>query len=369
MGEFEDYLKENGIIHKITASYSPEQSRRAERVNRTIMGSARAILAQQKLLKSLWADIAKAVVYLRNRNLINQGRTTVYKNLKSEKPYLGHLWVLGCWVWVNISKKKCKKLDGRSYQGIHVGYEGTNQYRIYDSHNGQVSITRDMYFDKAHHYDKKDFQPHDFADNQWDKEDDELFADPINIVDVIEPMPEYTTIRWERYNAEESRSSSPLSDIPDLLGDQEEESHLQLNRGDSDFSIQPPATLAFLVTSAPDITSTRSRQNCLTDPTPGIQQSTCLNNQPSTSANIIRSVSVTSLVPKSHIHMIAILANLYARYDDLGPDKPLSLKETMTSPYWQDFKKSMHAQFQSLIENNTWEYRDAPSGRAVLMGR
>ena len=53
MGEFEDYLKENGIIHKITASYSPEQSRRAERVNRTIMGSARAILAQQKLLKSL----------------------------------------------------------------------------------------------------------------------------------------------------------------------------------------------------------------------------------------------------------------------------------------------------------------------------
>lgn len=36
--KFDDYLKENGITHKVTAPYSPEQNGKAERVNRTIIG-------------------------------------------------------------------------------------------------------------------------------------------------------------------------------------------------------------------------------------------------------------------------------------------------------------------------------------------
>ena len=66
MGEFDNYLKENGITHEVTAFYSPEQNGKVERVNRTIIGSVRAILAQQRLSKLLWAEIVKAVVYLRN---------------------------------------------------------------------------------------------------------------------------------------------------------------------------------------------------------------------------------------------------------------------------------------------------------------
>ncbi len=29
----------------------------------------------------------------------------------------------------------------------------------------------------------------------------------------------------------------------------------------------------------------------------------------------------------------------------------------------------MYAEFQSLIENYTWEYKNAPSGQAILTGR
>ncbi len=66
MGEFDDCLKGNGISHEVTALYSLEQNKKAERVNRTIMGLVRAILAQQKPPKSLWTEIANAVVYLQN---------------------------------------------------------------------------------------------------------------------------------------------------------------------------------------------------------------------------------------------------------------------------------------------------------------
>lgn len=40
-------------------------------------------------------------------------------------------------------------------------------------------------------------------------------------------------------------------------------------------------------------------------------------------------------VPKSHIHMVTVLANLSAGYDDSGPDEPLTFKQAMTSTYWK----------------------------------
>ena len=71
MKKFDDYLKENSITYKVTIPYSPEQNGKAKRVNRTIMGPTRAILAQQQLSKSLWVEIAKAVVYLQNQSPIS----------------------------------------------------------------------------------------------------------------------------------------------------------------------------------------------------------------------------------------------------------------------------------------------------------
>ena len=53
IGEFNDYVKENGIAYEVTTPYLPKQNGKAEKINRTIMGLVRAILAQQKLFKSL----------------------------------------------------------------------------------------------------------------------------------------------------------------------------------------------------------------------------------------------------------------------------------------------------------------------------
>lgn len=60
--------------------------------------------------------------------------------LKAGRPYLGHLCVLKCRVWVYISKETRKKLE-RSYQGIPVCYEGKNQYLVHDPRRGQFWVT------------------------------------------------------------------------------------------------------------------------------------------------------------------------------------------------------------------------------------
>ena len=79
-----------------------------------------------------------------------------------------------------------------------------------------------MYFDKANLYDRKNLKSQEFANDEWHKKDDELIADPTNILDASEPTLEWHTIPCkssQTYSySDESRSSSSLSDISDLVG-------------------------------------------------------------------------------------------------------------------------------------------------------
>lgn len=86
-------------------------------------------------------------------------------------------------------------------------------------------------------------------------------------------------------------------------------------------------------------------------------------------ANIICLISAISSISKSHIHIVTVLANLNTRCDDSSPDKPLFFKKAMASLYWKNFEKTIHVEFQFLIENDTLEYKNMSLGRAVLTGR
>ena len=52
--EFENYLKEAGIIHQKTNAYTPEQNGLSERTNRTIIERARCLLFHAGLDKKFW---------------------------------------------------------------------------------------------------------------------------------------------------------------------------------------------------------------------------------------------------------------------------------------------------------------------------
>lgn len=70
------------------------------------------------------------------------------------------------------------------------------------------------------------------------------------------------------------------------------------------------------------------------------------------SAKIIHSISVTSLIAKSYIHMFVILATFNARRDNFGSDKLRSLKEIMVSLYWMNLENAIYTKFEFLIKNN-----------------
>ena len=75
---FDAYLKEKGIIHQTTVPNSPAQNGTAERMNRTIMETARTMMCHANVAQKFWAEAVNTAVYLRNRSpTVSQASYTI----------------------------------------------------------------------------------------------------------------------------------------------------------------------------------------------------------------------------------------------------------------------------------------------------
>jgi hypothetical protein len=77
--EFRSYLKVKGIWHELTIPYSPEQNGVAARMNRTVMESARSMIAHACLQNSYWAEAVTSAAYVRNRVPTQQSKVARHR--------------------------------------------------------------------------------------------------------------------------------------------------------------------------------------------------------------------------------------------------------------------------------------------------
>ncbi|UYV60351.1 hypothetical protein LAZ67_1000907 [Cordylochernes scorpioides] len=133
---FSDYLKSLGIVHELTAPYTPEQNGISERDNRTIVESARCLLHGRKMLLELCTT--KVL-----------GNSTPYEIWYKRKPSILHLKNFGCNAYVHTPKDNRKKLDKNSTRTFFVGYTETNKnYRMWDPIARKIIISRDLIHQK-----------------------------------------------------------------------------------------------------------------------------------------------------------------------------------------------------------------------------
>jgi len=142
---FQEFLASSGCKHEVLAAYSQEQNGVAERVNRTIVGRAKAMLYGAQLPPFLWAEAARTAEYIMNRTPTRSQTKTPYE-LWTAKPAqsLVHLKPSGCKRWHHVTKDLRRKWEPNAIKGHLVGYEGRNQYRVYSNHS--IIITRDVDF-------------------------------------------------------------------------------------------------------------------------------------------------------------------------------------------------------------------------------
>ena len=128
--EFESVLRRNCIKHEFSAPSSPHQNGTVERSWRTVFETARCLLIEADLPKSLWPYAAKYAVYARNRCFNRRLGMTPYEAFTSRKPNLSKMHVFGEKCFAYIQEKK--KLDDRSEKGLFVGFDTRSPaYQVY----------------------------------------------------------------------------------------------------------------------------------------------------------------------------------------------------------------------------------------------
>ena len=148
--KFEQYLIDCGIKHEYTVPKTPEQNGVAERMNRTIVEMARAMLCESKLPRRFWGEAVSTAAYLRNRSpTVAVKGMTPYECLHGEKPEVGHLRVFGCVAYAHIPKDERVKFGSKARKCVFLGYgEAVKAYRLYDMDRGRVIHSRDVIFNE-----------------------------------------------------------------------------------------------------------------------------------------------------------------------------------------------------------------------------
>ncbi|GJV13853.1 zinc finger, CCHC-type containing protein [Tanacetum coccineum] len=156
-GEYMDtlYFKFVGIIHEMTAPYTPQQNGISERKNKVPKEMVNSMLSYSGLSQGFWGEAMLTTCYLLNRVPNKKNRITPYKLYTKRKLNLNYLRVWGCRAVVRLSDLKLKTLGERGIECIFVGYaEHSKAFRFYViKPNDSVSInsiieSRDAIFDE-----------------------------------------------------------------------------------------------------------------------------------------------------------------------------------------------------------------------------
>lgn len=142
------FLRHKGIIHEKTAPYSPAQNGIAERMNRTLVETARALLHEAGLPPVFWAEAVNTAAYVRNRCSKRLLNGKVPEEIYSQRyQSVRHFKVFGCLAYAWIPAKHRGKLDGKSRAVIFLGYsQNRKAYRLYDPATNEFIASRDVKF-------------------------------------------------------------------------------------------------------------------------------------------------------------------------------------------------------------------------------
>lgn len=146
--EINNFLKKEGIIHRLTVPYTPQQNGVSERKNRTLVEGARCLLIQSKLPTSFWAEAVSTTNYTRNRCISSTlGEMTPFQLWHGERPNVNHLRIFGEEAYALNKNPNKGKFDQRGIECRFLGYDDSSKgYRLWNPSQQKVIVSRDVKF-------------------------------------------------------------------------------------------------------------------------------------------------------------------------------------------------------------------------------
>ena len=206
-----DLFSENGILHETTVADTPQQNGVAERYNRTMLESLRAMMHAANVPAKLWAELITMVVYLRNRlpTRANTNNTTPYKRWFNRKPSVKHLRVIWSDAFAHVPKhKQPNKLAPRATKLKLLGYHDEKKaYKLWNPTTEQIEISRDVVFDESVVLTKPRLVP----DSGYDEYQVESIIDQRNKDGITEYL-----VKWLGYD-DDKNTWEPHAHVADLM--------------------------------------------------------------------------------------------------------------------------------------------------------
>ena len=149
--KFEQFCVDNGIARQKMTPYTSQQTRVAERLNRSLIKKVRCMLSWAGLGPEFWVEIIATASYLKNRSLTSSVKDrTPYEVVFGKKPNLSHVRVFGCDAYVHVPKEKRGKLDNKFKKNIFVGYKkGVKGYKPWNLESNTIVYSRDVVFHES----------------------------------------------------------------------------------------------------------------------------------------------------------------------------------------------------------------------------
>lgn len=367
--EFRAYCRDKGIHVLVTQPYGPEMNSLSERMMRTIVEHASAMLWTARLPIGFWSQAVKTAVFLYNRSPHSslEGEKTPYEVWNDGvKPNLGHLKVFGCRASAHVPDELRVKSEWTSKASpdcIFIGYSETqNLFDLWDVVKTGVIRKRDVVFweHEMGHTKLWPFAlPHGVsiypgvASKILQETNKEMFGEEVvpNVGAVVEP--------------------NPLPLIP-------------VSGGQSIDALpkEPPSAVANELTFIPYVPVENKPKKTPNVAKPVLNLSVlgespaaqymeaigCLDerfmNDLYIASEIQRPVSdpVYDAVEPFWIASEKSYVNVVPFQDDL----PVSLKAALKHPRADKWRIAMEKQLKSLTDNGTWELVDLPKGRRAF---
>lgn len=385
--DFDAYCTEHGIVRELTTPYSSAQNGVAERKNRSLQETARALLKQPNLPLSYWGEAVNMAAYLQNRlpgaSTYNK---TPFELLYGRRPSLKHIRVFGVDAYAHQQSDTLPhlKLSDRAKKFVFIAFtEGIKAYKLYDPAKRQVIYSRSLTFDElpstargsepaGGHIDISNIHTKFSVESSLDTSIEEQLEDAdrddggLNGFEITAPEPD------------------PLEE-PDA----DEPMHVSepMDTSTDDYNLDgasTPPTLARPTSETQTTTRTlRSREN-IKPPTifsPSKWQSSKARTdwqtgKSTTSPPDTPSETPVEAPPESVSDMAMWLATAAPEYSKHAlnaaiqmSDEPTTLRQAFESSEADKWKKAADEEYASLIKNNTWTLTDLPQGRNVISNK
>lgn len=357
---FRAYLLDRHIRHETTTPYTPQQNGVAERENRTIMEGVRSCLHHSRLSFKFWAEAVSYIVYTLNRTstrLLDD--FTPYEAWTDQIPSVSHMRPFGCLCYIHVPDALRKKLDPKSRRGLFMGYaDNSKAYRVWDIEKKTVVLSRDVHFDERSFQDSD--QSSQASSSSQNSASDFIWIPsqpsvpsrletapsvPPSMTQAAQPPSASTPVAQPSVT---TQATQPSASTQPMVTAHSEEQGQTLNVNNHPSQIPPDP--GFQVLPIED-----DAHQLVQNPQEPLQQHGSEITSPLGRGR--RTINPPQRLGEWYC-FTAMASTL--------PKVPTTYEEAINSPQAEQWKKSMEAEFDSLLLNKTWCLEDLPPGRKPI---